>query len=121
MGRPIDMAALRAKNEKVRAVGNMNVNARGDTIDSNNNVIQDATRRVNAMYQKTMQNPQASQRSKPGPNALTPSAQSQTQAVAAPVVTSEPMLVREVKPIEPDEVYNGAPSDFGDDEPNPEK
>jgi hypothetical protein len=54
MGRPIDMAALRMKNENVRAVGNMNVNARGDIIDSNNNVISDNSKRVNAMYEKTM-------------------------------------------------------------------
>ena len=32
-GKNIDMAALAAKNERTRAVGNMNVNARGDTID----------------------------------------------------------------------------------------
>jgi hypothetical protein len=113
LGKSIDMASLRAKNEKVRAVGNMNVNARGDTIDSNNNVIQDANRRVNTMYQKTMQNPMASQRSKPGPNAeqrATPPVKPvKTESVPKPVVT------------EPDEIYNGAPADFGDDEPNPEK
>ena len=55
LGRPFDMAALRTKNEKVRAVGNMNVNARGDTIDSHNRVINDTNKRVNIMYQKTMQ------------------------------------------------------------------
>lgn len=55
LGKPFDMAALRSKNEKVRAVGNMNVNARGDVIDSHNKVINDATKRVNIMYQKTMQ------------------------------------------------------------------
>lgn len=56
MGMPFDMAALRAKNEQVRAVGNMNVNARGDIIDSNNNVINDINKRVNVMYTKTTQN-----------------------------------------------------------------
>ena len=34
MGKTVDMAALAAKNEKTRAVGNMKVNARGDTIDA---------------------------------------------------------------------------------------
>jgi hypothetical protein len=29
-GKPVDMGALRLKNEKERAVGNMKVNARGD-------------------------------------------------------------------------------------------
>ena len=32
-GKTLDMAALRAKNEKTRAVGNVkNLNARGDTL-----------------------------------------------------------------------------------------
>ena len=35
-GKMVDMSVLAAKNEKVRAVGNMNVNARGDVIDENN-------------------------------------------------------------------------------------
>lgn len=50
MGRSVDMAALRAKNERVRAVGNMNVNSRGDVIDSNNEVINDNNKRVNQYY-----------------------------------------------------------------------
>lgn len=54
MGRPIDMAAMRIKHEKTRAVGNMSVNAHGDVIDSNNNIVTDNAKRVNAMYQKTM-------------------------------------------------------------------
>lgn len=54
-GKMLDMAALAAKNEKVRAVGNMNVNARGDILDSQNKVIKDNTRRVNANYNKTVQ------------------------------------------------------------------
>ena len=41
MGKEVDMSALRQRNEKTRAVGNMNVNARGDIIDSNGQVIND--------------------------------------------------------------------------------
>lgn len=55
LGVPFDMAALRAKNEKTRAVGNMNVNARGDILDSNNNIINDNAKRVNTMYERSMQ------------------------------------------------------------------
>ena len=54
MGKPVDMNALIAKNENVRAVGNMNVNARGDTIDSNGRVINDKTKRINKMYNNTV-------------------------------------------------------------------
>ena len=53
MGRSVDMAALRAKNERVRAVGNMSVNARGDVIDSNNEIINDNNKRVNEYYMKS--------------------------------------------------------------------
>ena len=38
-GKLLDMRALVLKNETVRAVGNMNVNARGDLIDDKNQVI----------------------------------------------------------------------------------
>ena len=31
-GKPVDMGALRLKNENERAVGNMKVNARGDAV-----------------------------------------------------------------------------------------
>ena len=39
MGKTVDMGALLLQNESVRAVGNMNVNARGDHIDGKNRVI----------------------------------------------------------------------------------
>lgn len=54
MGRTIDMAALATKHEKIRAVGNMKVNARGDTIDPDNKVINDNTKRVSNTYAKSV-------------------------------------------------------------------
>jgi hypothetical protein len=56
LGKSIDMATLRAKNERVRAVGNMLVNARGDIIDSNNEIINDSTKRVNEHYMRGAMN-----------------------------------------------------------------
>ena len=53
-GRRLDMAQLAAKNEKTRAVGNMNVNARGDTIDSNGKVIVPVTKKVGNRYSNTV-------------------------------------------------------------------
>jgi hypothetical protein len=38
-GKVVDMGALILQNESIRAVGNMNVNARGDVLDSSDNVI----------------------------------------------------------------------------------
>lgn len=56
MGKIVDMAQIAAKNEHVRAVGNMHVNARGDDIDSNGKVINPVTRKVGSTYQKTVSN-----------------------------------------------------------------
>ena len=58
-GKMLDMNALIAKNERTRAVGNMNVNARGDIIDSHNRVITDSSKRINTLYNKTMQRAKA--------------------------------------------------------------
>lgn len=56
LGRPVDMGQIAAKNEHVRAVGNMNVNARGDTIDSHGQVIVPVTKKVGDAYQRTVAN-----------------------------------------------------------------
>lgn len=56
MGRTLDMESLVAKNERARAVGNMSVNARGDTIDSEGNVVVPVTEKVGEKYQKTVMN-----------------------------------------------------------------
>ena len=56
LGKVVDMSILSAKNEKTRAVGNMRVNARGDTIDASGNIIKPATNKVNEAYSKTVGN-----------------------------------------------------------------
>jgi hypothetical protein len=45
-GKTVDMGSLLLQNETVRAVGNMNVNARGDLVDSSNQVIDQKNRQV---------------------------------------------------------------------------
>jgi len=45
-GKSVDLGTIMLKNEHVRAVGNMNVNARGDKLDSNNKVIETKTRQI---------------------------------------------------------------------------
>ena len=59
MGKTIDMAALASRNENTRAVGNMRVNARGDTIDANGRIIKPVTDKVNEAYSKTVGNKSA--------------------------------------------------------------
>ena len=54
-GKTVDMGALRLKNEKTRAVGNMKVNSRGDIIDDKNQVIQTRNQQVDKKYQQQTQ------------------------------------------------------------------
>ena len=63
-GKMIDMGALQLQNEKVKAVGNMGVNARGDRVDENNRVIDNRAQQIQRQMQK------------------------QTNVVAAPIKTS---------------------------------
>ena len=49
-GKTVDMGALRLQNERVRAVGNMRVNARGDVINDNNQVIRTRNEQVGKQY-----------------------------------------------------------------------
>jgi hypothetical protein len=58
-GKMIDINALIAKNEKVRAVGNMKANARGDIIDSQGRIVKTASERANEAYTKTVGNKSA--------------------------------------------------------------
>ena len=54
-GKPVDMGALRLKNEKERAVCNMKVNARGDSIDEHNQPVHSRPQQVHDQYQKQIQ------------------------------------------------------------------
>ena len=54
-GKPVDMGALRLKNEKERAVGNMNVNARGDAVDDKNQPVQSKPQQVHDQYKQQTQ------------------------------------------------------------------
>jgi len=86
MGKNVDMGALLAKNEHTRAVGNMKVNARGDTIDSQGRVIKPVTAKVNQSYANTVGNKSANAvRGKPAP---------------AKPVTPKPEIKEELTPME---------------------
>ncbi len=53
-GRQIDMARIIAKNETVRAVGNMNVNARGDELDAHGRIVKTVNQRMAEKYANTV-------------------------------------------------------------------
>jgi hypothetical protein len=55
-GKLVDLGALQLKNEGVRAVGNMSVNAKGDLIDSANRSISSRNDQVGRQYKKQTTN-----------------------------------------------------------------
>lgn len=65
LGKTVDMSVLAAKNERVRAVGNMSVNARGDTIDAQGRIVTPVTEKVNQKYSQTVGNRSANPVKKP--------------------------------------------------------
>jgi hypothetical protein len=52
MGKTVDMGSLLLQNEQVRAVGNMNVNARGDRLDSNNKIVESKNQQAQRRYNR---------------------------------------------------------------------
>lgn len=51
-GKLVDMGKLILQNENVRAVGNMNVNARGDMLDDKNRVISKKQDQIKRNYNR---------------------------------------------------------------------
>jgi len=96
MGKTVDMASLMAQNETTRAVGNMKVNARGDTIDELGRVIQPITEKVNQAYSNTVSSTPANQvRQRPAhsakPEPIKPDVK-KVEAVVAPVELTQEEL-----------------------------
>ena len=87
-GKTVDMAALAAKNERTRAVGNMKVNARGDTIDATGKIIVPVTQKVGQKYQSTVGNRTA----QPVKNKAKPA-----KEVAQPVVEPKELTTEELE------------------------
>lgn len=52
-GKSIDLGTIMLQNEHVRAVGNMNVNARGDKLDQNNRVVETKPRQIQRQNART--------------------------------------------------------------------
>jgi hypothetical protein len=56
LGKQVDMGALLLKNEDVRAVGNMGVNAKGDVLNKKNEIVATKAQQVNQQYRKQIRN-----------------------------------------------------------------
>jgi len=93
-GKIVDLGAIQLQNENVRAVGNMNVNARGDLVDHNNRSMSRRTQQVSKQYNRQVTNvsdePVVSSRRH---------AQAQADAPVEEIV-QEPMPVTEFAPVE---------------------
>jgi hypothetical protein len=55
-GKMVDLGALQLRNESVRAVGNMGVNARGDIVDAKNRPIDSRNNQVAKQYSRQSTN-----------------------------------------------------------------
>lgn len=86
-GRQIDLGALQLRNENIRAVGNMNVNARGDLIDSWNQPIESRNQAVKKTYDNQVSKVRDESRFQKTANSAPASKNKQT---ATPAVTELP-------------------------------
>jgi hypothetical protein len=59
-GKSVDLGTIMLRNEHVRAVGNMKVNARGDVLDSNNCVVETKARQIQKQNDRITTNVSAS-------------------------------------------------------------
>ena len=55
-GKTVDLGTIMLKNEHVRAVGNMGVNARGDKLGSNNQVVETKSQQIQQQNNRTTTN-----------------------------------------------------------------
>ena len=90
MGKTIDMGSMSVANEKIRAVGNMSVNARGDIIDSNNNIVKTRQQQLAEQYST-----QTKKQNRPGtaqkPQAEKPAAPAKVKESKPEPVAQEPV------------------------------
>lgn len=100
-GKMVDLGALQLRNENVRAVGNMGVNARGDLLDSMNRPIVSRAEQVAKNY-----NRQTNVSNQP---VYTDAGDADAQAKKAGRKTKEPKVKTPVVDIPP------PPEDFDDD------
>ena len=96
-GRTIDMGSLLLQNEQVRAVGNMNVNARGDLLGGNNQVIDQKNQQVSRQHRKLSQASTGTVSTQPLHTSTVSARQSRA---VAPVPELEPDQIAELVAIE---------------------
>lgn len=111
-GKMVDIGALILQNEKTRAVGNMNVNARGDRLDSANRVIDPKNKQVQRQYQRQTnvsgdipvqdgEQQVYGQQSDLTPDPIEPEIETGPRPVSAPIVQEVPVVnAQTAEPVE---------------------
>ena len=111
-GRMVDIEKLRATNESVRAVGNMNVNARGDELGTGGQIVKPKSEVIQKYYEQPrgrVDDTPIKGKSMPAPAAqpkqtvqkmerVTKTEVKKTEPVVAPKVEAEPTPVTTFKP-----------------------
>jgi hypothetical protein len=95
-GRRIDLGEIMLKNEKVRAVGNMGVNARGDLVNSYNESIQTRNQQVRNQYNVQVTNVSDD-------TIYSSSAQQTAMEAAVPDTVVPVSIEEEIEQVSPDE------------------
>ena len=85
-GKTVDLGAIILQNEHVRAVGNMNVNARGDLLDGSNLVIDNRNQQVARQMERTTQPAPSGVSTQPRHTSSVAARQARATAQSAPVV-----------------------------------
>ena len=89
-GRMVDIDQLRAANESVQAVGNMNVNARGDVLGANGQVITPKAQVIKKYYE------QPKGKASEGPSRIKQTPASETKAVETNAVETKAVATPKV-------------------------
>ena len=99
-GRMVDIEKLRAANESVRAVGNMNVNARGDVLGKGGAVVQPKANVIQKYYEQPKGRvDDTPTRARPTPVRRTPPAAQPKITRTAPV-ESKPQVAKKTQATE---------------------
>jgi hypothetical protein len=106
-GKTVDLGAIILQNEHVRAVGNMNVNARGDLLDGSSRVIDPRNQQVARQMERTTQPAPTGVSTEPRHTSSVSARRARAAAQAAPTV-QDPVVEDTVQ--EP-EVQEPAPVD----------
>ena len=97
-GRMIDIEKLRGANENERAVGNMNVNARGDVLNKSGQVVTSKAKVIQKYYEQPKGKvDDTPRRSKPVPVKRTPPQPTSIQTQKKTTVASKPQQTRVAK------------------------